>query len=304
MNNPKPSILITGVSGFVGRHMAAYLLGQGYRVVGLDQGNPEGLPEGVECLKADLSDLASVATLPKEWFAVIHLAAASIPSHFSSTVPVLYNLQITLNLLEHLEAARVLLVSSCHVYAPSGQPRKEDDLLKAQGRYGLSKHLCEQLLPHYRDKLDLRIARPFNHLGPGQRDELVVPSLLRRLRAHPDGASPVHMNGMNSVRDFIDVRDVASAYLAILELDNPSHTTFNVCTGIDRSIESLVRESLKLLDLQCEVVFQDLPNSSDDIPYLVGDPSRLRESTGWAPRFNLTDSLKAMISFLDQKDAL
>jgi GDP-4-dehydro-6-deoxy-D-mannose reductase len=279
--------------------VAALLLSRGYHVVGLDQGDGTFMPKGVEHLYVDLTDLTSVASIPKRWFAVLHLAAASIPSHFSSTVPILYNLQITLNLFEHLEEARVLLISSCHVYAPTDQPRREEGPLKAQGRYGLSKHLCEQIVPHYQGKLDIRIARPFNHLGPGQRAELVIPTLLRKLMDNDsDGTAPLYMNGMNSIRDFIDVRDVANAYLSIMELDNPGVSTFNVCTGKGRSIESLVRESLRLLGLQRPIVFQETPNSSDDIPYLVGDPTRLRQATGWAPKYTLTDSLKAMIHFL------
>lgn len=289
-------VLVTGAVGFVGRHMVSHLLDRGYHVSCLDQCGSVDLPPAVEQLSINLSDAAAVMAIPKRWWGVIHLAAASVPSLFSTTAPILGNLEITLNLLDHLEAARVLIVSSCHVYAPAAEPRREDDVIIPHGRYGLSKHLCEQLIPHYLYRLDLRVARPFNHLGPGQRSELVIPTLLRRLAEHPRGdASPMLMKGMNSIRDFIDVRDVASAYLAILELDAPSQRTFNVCTGNAHSIEEVIHTAQSILGTERGVCFENRPNSSDDIPYLVGDPTRLQLSTGWHPRFSLPESLHAMI---------
>jgi GDP-4-dehydro-6-deoxy-D-mannose reductase len=190
---PFEKVLLTGASGFVGAFMARALLARGCRVHGLQRSGGTTLPEGVIPLSADLNDPASLASVPREWDAVVHLAGASIPSLFVTAAPVAYNVQITLNLLDHVQAGKVLLVSSCHVYAPSLLPRAEDGPVLPQGRYGLSKHLVEQLAPHYRQRLDVRVARPFNHLGPGQRPELVIPSLLRRLSAAPHDTSPVLM---------------------------------------------------------------------------------------------------------------
>jgi GDP-4-dehydro-6-deoxy-D-mannose reductase len=279
--------------------MAEALLRRGDSVVALDKGEGFDLPAGVEPLIMDLQDPASMADLPRNWDGVIHLAGASIPSHFSTPAPVTFNLEITLNLLEHLRDSKVLLVSSCHVYAPSDQRRMETDAIVPQGRYGLSKHLIEQLAPHYQGRLDVRVARPFNHLGPGQRPELVVPSLLRRLAvASPADTSPVQMAGWNSVRDFIDVRDVVSAYLAILDLDAPTRRTFNVCTGRATSIGDVVQAVLELQGVEREIHFQGSPNSTDDIPYLVGDPALLAKAAGWNAQHTLSDSLRTMMQSL------
>lgn len=301
-------VLLTGASGFVGHYMARILLDRGYEVHGLQRGMGLDLPAGALPLPIDLEDPASVMELPRTWDWVIHLAGASVPSAFATTAPILTNLRITLNLLEHLQAARVLLVSSCHVYAPHPQPHAEEDPIVPQGRYGLSKHLVEQLAPHYSHKLDLRVARPFNHLGPGQRPELVVPSLFRRLRASREDAGPILMRGMDSVRDFIDVRDVASAYLAILDLEVPVHRTFNVCTGRGRRISEVVELIQALVGSRRKVEFEGNPNSSDDIPVLVGSPERLRLETGWNPSFGLQESLQAMhhesLGFLASSDRL
>jgi len=288
------SFLVTGASGFVGQHVIRLLLERGYAVTALDLGARPNLPPGVDFRSVDLRDASSLAELPRTWDGVIHLAGASIPSLFATPAPVLLNLELTLNLLNHLQGSRVLLVSSSHVYGPSAARCKESDPIAPQGLYGLSKHLVEQVALHYQERLDLRVARPFNHLGPGLRPELMVPSLLRRLAALPDDGSPVLMEGLNSTRDFIDVRDVAEAYLAILELEAPAHRTFNVCTGQGHSIEAVVLAAMALMGRVRPVQFRDRPNSSGDIPYLVGDPDRLAAS-GWRASHSLSDSLSSMI---------
>jgi len=279
--------------------MAEALVKRGDRVVALDQGIASDLPKGVEPLVMDLRDSASMVTLPRTWDGVVHLAGASIPSLFATPAPVVFNLELTLNLLEHLRDSKVLLISSCHVYAPSDRRRKETDPIVPQGRYGLSKHLVEQLAPHYQGRLDVRVARPFNHLGPGLRPELMVPSLLQRLSsAAPGEKAPVQMAGWNSVRDFIDVRDVVTAYMALLDLESPDYSTFNVCTGRATSIQDVVQTVLDLQGVQREIQFQGSPNSTDDIPYLVGDPTRLAETSSWTARHSLADSLQTMMQTL------
>ncbi len=291
-------ILITGASGFVGRHLAQLLCDQGYEVFGLDQAAPAGLPKGCHLIEVNLGDPSSLADLPKEWFGVIHLAGASIPSAFSSVAPLVSNLHLTLNLLEHLHSSRVLLVSSCHVYGPSEHPHKETDPLLPMGRYGLSKHLIEQVASHYQGELDIRIVRPFNHLGPGQRPELVIPTLLRNLTSHSaDDSMPVLMQGQNSVRDFIDVQDVVSAYQQVLELEAPEHRLFNVCTGRPCSIEEVVKTALDLVGSKRAIAFSARPNSQDDVQSLVGDPTRLH-AIGWKAGVSLGESLSNMLSNL------
>ena len=258
----------------------------------------EALP-GIEAIQVDLTRPEDLAAIPRKWDAVIHLAGASVPSQFVSMEPVSRNVAMTLNLLAHLEKAKVLLVSSCHVYAPSAHPHSETDPIRPQGRYGLSKHLLEQMAAHFGQGLDIRIARPFNHLGPGQRDELVIPSLLRRMQECTGHSGRViTMQGTDSVRDFVDVRDVVPAYLAILDLDAPSVKCFNVCSGRPHRISDLVKVAKGLMGLDCDVQFKDMPNSADDNPYVVGNPDCLTRATGWRASISLEDSIKAMISTL------
>jgi GDP-4-dehydro-6-deoxy-D-mannose reductase len=293
----KKNTLITGGSGFVGQHMTALLLERGHNVACLQRTNSVSLPPGAVVIYGDLQDRATLKDLPKAWDWVVHLAGESIPSQFKSSAPVLFNTALSLNLLEHLDAARVLLVSSCHVYAPSSDRRTEDSRIIPQGRYGLSKHLLEQMAGHYQSKLDIRIARPFNHLGPHQRPELVIPSLLRRIRrSESQDQSPIVMKGTNSTRDFIDVTDVVAAYCAILEVEGPSSSVFNVCTGKPVTIKQIVLSALEILGMHREVAFEGHPNSEDDNSFVVGDPSRLMSVSTWKPIVSLRESLERMLA--------
>jgi GDP-4-dehydro-6-deoxy-D-mannose reductase len=298
LDNGLKKLLLTGASGFVGRHLIRALAGREFQVFALDSEPPRAdWPASVVPIRADLGDLPSLRVLSGvDWWGVIHLAGISVPGAFTSPGPLLTNLGITLNLLEALDQGRVLLVSSCHVYAPSREPHREDQPVRPQGLYGLSKHLVEQAASHYQSKLDVRIARPFNHIGTDMRPELMIPSLLRRLRGEAAGEDrPVRMLGQNSVRDFIDVRDVVQAYLAILDLEAPVDKIFNVCTGQGHSIEDLVRTALGLLGSSRPVQFENQQNSPDDIPCLVGDPARLTRACNWTAKYRLKESLEILL---------
>jgi GDP-4-dehydro-6-deoxy-D-mannose reductase len=120
--------------------------------------------------------------------------------------------------------------------------------------------------------------------------------MLRRILDHPPGdPSPVIMRGLNSVRDFIDVRDVASGYLAIMELSQPVGRAFNVCTGRAVSVSEVVEKALKLFGSPRTVEFQVQAASTDDIPYIVGDPESLFSESGWKAEFPLEDSLSSIL---------
>jgi GDP-4-dehydro-6-deoxy-D-mannose reductase len=288
-------VLVTGAAGFVGQHIVKRLRTLDWEVHGLSRKiTNAGLLQGVHAFQGDLNNPQSFSKLPQQWDWVIHLAGNSVPSSFTSVDPIVDNLRTTFNLLNHLQSCRVLLASSCHVYSPSNLAHVEDEPLVPLGRYGLSKHLVEQLVPHFMHKLDIRIARPFNHLGPGQRQEMVVPSLIRRLHAKADNASELLMQGVDSLRDFVDVRDVASAYTDILNIDDPRYRVFNVCSGQPKRISEMIELALSVVGKQARVRFSETPNSSDDVLAIWGDPTRLFESSGWKPTHSLRESLEAM----------
>lgn len=287
-------VLVTGAGGFVGRGLTAALVARGDRVTacGRHRARPETLPADVTWLSVDLADRASVAALDQSYAAIVHLAAETVPAAFSTSAPVVDNLAMLLNLTDRLASGRLLYVSSCHVYAPRSAPCRESDPVMPQGRYGLSKHLCEQAALAARH-LDVRIARPFNHLGIGMAAQLAAPSIVRRLRAGGEG--PLMMHGLDSVRDFLDVEDIVNAYLALIDLDATVDRIFNVCSGIPVAMSSLVQTMLDLAGHDRAVVFEHRANSGDDTATIVGDNRRLSAATGWRPMVPLPVSVQRML---------
>ena len=276
--------------------MASRLLQAGYRVTGIGRrGRPAQLSADVAWRVVDLTRISDFKVLDGDWWAVVHLASNSIPQRFTSTADILGNVQMTIELLERLPPCRFLFASSCQVYQPGPGLLSEMSPAQPPGRYGMSKLLCEQAVLAFANRHDVRIARPFNHLGPGMVPALAIPSLVRRLCAERESRVPLRMHGRNSVRDFIDVDDVASAYMTLIELDNPRERIFNVCSGVARSIGEIADIALKLAGSARAVQFENAKLSSDDSQRCVGDPNRLISLTGWRPRRAVEESLRSML---------
>lgn len=261
---------------------------------------PDWLPSDVSWCQVDLLDRDSVACLPSELPFVLHLASETVPSKFSSYEPMLDSIEMTLNLCRHLRKGRLLFASSCLVYGASQKPHTEGEALDPRGHYGLTKLLCEAIISRTGAAGDIEtaIARPFNHIGRGMRPDLVIPSIVRRVYATPEGAT-IQMTGLDSIRDFLDVGDIVAAYFAILEMPSLSEQVFNVASGKAASISDVVRTVARILDKPiASIAFSEHGNSADDTSTVIGDAQRLRESTGWIPKINLEDSLSSLIADL------
>lgn len=299
----KPALLLTGASGFVGRHVIAQGRNR-FAIVATGRGpRPAWLPADVSWSMVDLLDRNSVANLPADLPFVLHLASETVPSKFSSYEPLLDSVEMTLNVCRHARAGRLLFASSCLVYAASGQSLAEDAPLDPRGRYGLTKQLCEEIMWRTQG-IEAVIARPFNHLGVGMRPDLVVPSIVRRVRDAPDGAT-IEMAGLDSVRDFLDVKDIVAAYISLLELPTLPARVFNVASGNATSISEIVHTVAHILGKPIGgVIFSDQCNSSDDTSTIVGDARRLQEVTAWQPTIGLEESLSNLIMFDRSTDIL
>jgi nucleoside-diphosphate-sugar epimerase len=288
------SLLVTGASGFVGRHFVAAATARGFAVDAVGRrAAPEWLPANVGWISADLSDPSTFTNISREYWGVAHFANFSIPAEYANDSVVAESVAMTMLLVEHLASARFLFPSSCHVYGAGNEKKSEYSVVAPSGRYGLAKLTGEQQLLST-THLDTRVARPFNHIGPHMQPGLMLPSLAARVKAAKAGGVIV-MRGKDSVRDFLDARDIVNAYLAILELDNPEHRIFNVCSGIAVSIRELAGHFLRIAGKDNAVVFEEQAQSADDIDELVGDPSRLLAATGWRPRFSLYDSIRTLL---------
>lgn len=283
-------ILIVGGSGFIGRALTARLLDAGHEVESWDRAQGREAPG----LKARAVDLLGDTQLPgpegRAWDAAVHLAAYSVPGMAWTQDLIMANLRMTARVFDHLAetapGCRSIFASSAFVYAPSESPLGEDAPLGSEHPYALSKRLGETWALNHRTTLQTYVVRPFNLIGPGMAPGLLVPDLLARIRG---GEDPIRMQGRDDIRDFLDWRDATEAYFRLIELDAPSGSIWNLCSGRPTRVSELVHTLLQSLGPDRRVVFPDAT-----VQTLVGDPSRLMRDTGWAPRHALAETLAAI----------
>ncbi|MEK7668423.1 MAG: GDP-mannose 4,6-dehydratase [Gemmatimonadota bacterium] len=310
------SVLVTGADGFVGRWLLRALLAAGHDVIGAVQPGPprvDGLNEvertSVEWLPLELGDVHSVRQLVAHpCDAVVHLAAVASggdalqdPGHAWAV-----NAAGTARLLGEYgrrRAAgegdpRVLVVSTSEVYGRGAtRPLAETDPTVPCSPYAASKLGAELAASEIRERTGLRVivARSFPHTGPGQDERFVVPAFARRLRgARLAGARAVKVGNLEPVRDLLDVRDVASAYLALLARGVPGEV-YNVASGEGHSLEALFARLAAIVGVDAIPEPDSELVRPADIPYLVGDAGKLRAATGWAPTIPLERTLRDLV---------
>jgi GDP-4-dehydro-6-deoxy-D-mannose reductase len=196
---------------------------------------------------------------------------------------------------------RVVFASTAEVYGARDAtefPLCENIDLRPANPYGASKAAAESiLLAHARSfGLEVVIARSFNHIGPGQNDRFVVASLANQLARIAAGGSPqLFVGNLNAARDFLDVRDVVEAYIALAR-DGQAGQIYNVCSGGAVAIRDVLRELIAIAHVPVEVREDPARRRAADIPLLVGNGEKIRQATGWRPQISLIESLRAIYS--------
>ena len=305
-------LLVTGADGFVGRHLIRRLAPEGHRIgAGCRPGAAPVDWEGadVTLLPLELTDDRSVreavAFGPD---AVVHLAAvasnreASADPGLAWTVNAAGSARLAEALARRREEGggegRLLLVSSGEVYGSAGRsPRRETDPVAPTTPYAASKVGAELagLEVWRRTGLPVIVARSFTHTGPGQDGRFVLPSFVARLReARATGERRVRTGNLDPVRDLLDVRDVVEAYLLLLRSGTPGEI-YNVARGEGTSVGELFRMLAEEIGVEAEPEPDPALARRADIPHLVGDSTKLRRATGWAPARTLQQTLRGLV---------
>lgn len=310
-------VLVTGADGFVGRHLVPRLVETGHEVwAGC---RPGGEPvqtwlgtswrDAVRVVPLELTDAGTLrAALSPLCDAIIHLAAVASVSEARQDPGRAWavNAAGTARLVDAVIAARegsgtdplVLVVSSAEVYgAGPPVPRVETDSLLPQSSYAASKVGTEvaALEAWRRAALRVVVTRPFTHVGPGQRPPYVVPSFIERLLgAKGTGATKVPTGNLDPVRDLLDVRDVAEAYLGLLAHGKPGEI-YNIGRGEGIALRELFCRLADLVGIRAEAVPDPALTRVGDIPFLVGNADKLRQATGWSPTLTLEQTLRDMV---------
>ena len=295
--------LVTGATGFVGRYLLEALDASGVETLAC------GGPNDADAFPIDLADPASLrAALDlARPDVVFHLAAQTfVPDALAAPeatyrANVLGVAHLTQAMREYAGGGerlpRLLFTSSAEVHgaqSPDRFPLVETTPPNPSNPYAASKAAAEMLLLGEARAygLDVVIARAFNHIGPGQSDRFVVANFAAQLARIAAGSEPtMYVGNLDAKRDFLDVRDVVAAYVA-LATHGARGETYNIASGAARSIRELLRELIIAAHVPVEVRDDPARMRPSDVPLFVGDNGKLRAATGWAPSIPFTRSIR------------
>jgi GDP-4-dehydro-6-deoxy-D-mannose reductase len=309
-------ILITGVTGFAGSHLADFALARGdVEVFGTARWrspsqNIEHIADKITVIDADLRDASSieslVADIKPDW--IFHLAAQSyvvsswkLPSETITT-----NIVGTVNIFEAVRRAkytpRILVACSSEEYGyvePDEVPITEANPLRPLSPYGVSK-VGQDLLSYQYFKsygLDVVRTRAFNHTGPRRGRVFVCSNFAIQIIEAAKGLRPdVSVGNLDAVRDFTDVRDTVRAYWLALERAEAGEV-YNICSGKGFSIREVVEKLIALSGADVEVRVEPERLRPSDVPLLVGDNSKFVGRTGWRPEIPFDQTLADILTY-------
>jgi GDP-4-dehydro-6-deoxy-D-mannose reductase len=308
-------VVITGASGFVGRHLVATFAAarSDATLVGLVRPGTAGpLADGaIETVPCDIEDASAVLRSlerirPDQ---IVHLAAQSSPRlSFEDPAGTLRtNLFGLLHLLEGVRrldlGPRILVVGSAEEYGEVDEhdtPIQETAPLRPRSPYAVSKVSQAFLARQYAMShgLDIVMTRTFHHTGPGRGADFAESSFARQIAEIEAGQRPpvVVVGNVDAVRDFTDVADVCRAYVALLD-HGVAGEAYNVCSGRGVRIGDVLDMLRDATSVRPDVRVDPSRLRPSDNPVVIGDPSKLRAATGWAPEIPLRRTLENLLQF-------
>jgi len=303
-------ILVTGVEGFVGHHLVASLSKRfpEARLIGTRYKDSEPSPGNI---KLDIRDAQAIDRAIGEFApdGVVHLAAISQAQEAQQAVRATFDVNLggTMNIAEamrlHVPQARLLFVSTAEVYGGSFLTARgavdERAVIDPMNAYAASKAAAELFIAQMaRHGLRAIRLRPFNHIGPGQSDRFAVASFVAQIVNIENGRQePVlSVGNLDAKRDFLDVRDVASAYVKAMAAANlDGGAVLNIASGEARRIGDILESLLKRAKVAIRVMLDPTRLRAVDIPIAVGDAGLARDLLAWAPKIPFEQTLADML---------
>ncbi len=300
-------VLVTGGNGFVGRYLVRALRERGDEVI--SAGHHATQTDDSQNLPLDLSDPENIAAILDiaQPDLIFHLAAQTFVPQSIEQALTTYDINIlgTARLLEAVRKARdatkrnprILFTSSAEVYGqrlPTEFPLRESLAVRPSNPYAASKAAAEAIVfgEAKTYDLDALITRAFNHIGPGQDARFVVASFAEQLAEIARGGEPKLLVGnLSPQRDFLDVRDVVAAYIALAEYGDPG-AIYNVCSGKATSISEVLRLLITVAHVPVEVREDAQRTRPVDVPVFYGSNEKLTSLTGWTQKIPLMHSLR------------
>jgi GDP-4-dehydro-6-deoxy-D-mannose reductase len=244
---------------------------------------------------------------------VLHLAGQSFVPTAISDPRATYNVNFfgTLNLFEALDragfAGRVLYVGSGEVYGLVGTadlPVVETHVLRPHNPYAVSKAAAELLGGQWSrtHRFEVVLARPFNHIGPGQADWFVVSDFAKQIAEIKLGLREpvIYVGSIDVTRDFTDVRDVVRAYFMLLE-NGENGEAYNVCSGREQSVRAVLERLIALAEVDCRIEQQSSRLRPSEQKRMCGSFSKLNRRVGWRPEIEMDRSLQDVLLTWESK---
>ena len=314
-------VLITGITGFVGSHLAEYALNAGVEVIGTVRARSrdehiEGIRRRLHLVESDLRDASSVRSLLREirpdW--VVHLAAQSyVHASFHAPSECMHNnIACQMNLLEGLRAEnlapRFLAVGSSEEYGLVEEhetPIAETHALRPLSPYAVSKVAQDMLGYQYWQSYGIPVirTRAFNHSGPRRGDVFATSNFARQVAEIEAGLRRpvIEVGNLAPRRDFSDVRDIVQGYWSLMERGTPGEV-YNLCSGqawAIREVLDVLLAASKTPDVKVEPRADRMRPS--DVPLLVGDAGKILRTTGWKTEIRFEDTLRDLLDYWRQR---
>lgn len=298
--------LVTGASGFVGRHLVSHLRAEGDDVLVCDR-TPGDDRQSLHSYEVDITNAEQTAEVVADARpdVIYHLAGwADVGGSWKAPVKAFRaNAEGTLNVLSaatEVGVDRVLSVSSADVYGAvtDGElPLTEESPLRPTSPYAASKVAADflGLQAWLGRRLPVLRVRAFNHLGPGQTDKFVAAALASRIaRNEREGGEVLTIGNLSARRDFTDVRDVVRAYRLLIGAGEPGEV-YNVCSGRDVAVQDLADQLLAMARRPMRFEADPELLRPVDVPVLRGSHDRLTAATGWKPEIALEQTLRDLL---------
>ncbi|XCY72802.1 GDP-mannose 4,6-dehydratase [Pseudomonas sp. CBR-F] len=289
------TVLITGLSGFTGKHLAQSLTKAGWRVAGL---GGERLACEFDHLDADLNDTARLSGWIKQVQPthVIHLAALA---HVTSSDALSYyrvNVLGTESLLNAIKEAevvveKIIIASSANIYGNAiSSPISESSEPQPVNHYALSKLTMEALVRKWFSRMPILVVRPFNYTGPGQSESFVFSKIVG---AFARGEKELRLGNLDVSRDLSDVGFVVEAYSRLLT-SNQRGEFINICSGRSISLLSVIDEMEQIAGYRPTITVDPAFVREDEVKELYGSPAKLFDVVGEINVPSLHDTLLSM----------
>jgi GDP-4-dehydro-6-deoxy-D-mannose reductase len=310
-------VLITGITGFVGSHLAEFLLEKKLEVHGIERwrsktDNVEHIKNRLKLVDADMRDAHSIEKVISdvEPDYIFHLAAQSfVPTSWNAPADTMTtNIIGTINLFEAVRKSRcdprIQVAGSSEEYGlvfPDEVPIKETNPLRPLSPYGVSKVAQDRLSFQYHKSYGLKtvITRAFNHTGPRRGDVFVTSNFSKQVAMIEKGTQKpvIKVGNLNARRDFSDVRDVVRAYWLSLQKCKFGEV-YNICSGNSRTIQSLLDLVLSLSrkrDIRTEKDPSRMRPS--DVEVLQGDCTKFKKTTGWKTEIPFEKTMEDLLNY-------